>query len=170
MAEHRLCVICNKLTINAKKTKILPFYPKSKVNYLDGFSFKLDGFPLEIVSDYTYLGIKLDSKLMFEKHIHHLCGNVYPMVYNFGLIRKYLNFDSAVIILKAYILSKVKYGSIFCIGARKTVIDKLQKIVNSGLPKTNYYESNFKLHVRANLLPLRIRRKIATLNQMFLIN
>lgn len=93
------------------------------------------------------------------------------MVYNLGLIRKYLSNDSAVIVFKAFILSRIEYGSIFC--ARKSIIERLQKIVNRSLRicyRAKYDESNFNLHVRAQLLPLRLRRKIATLNQMYLVN
>lgn len=95
------------------------------------------------------------------------------MVYNLGLIRKFLNNESAVIVFKAYILSRVEYGAIFCISARNSVLNKLQKIVNRGLRicyRTNYYESNYNLHVKARLLPLRLRRKLATLNQVYLMN
>lgn len=95
------------------------------------------------------------------------------MVYNLGLIRKYLSYDSAVIIFKAFILSRVEYCSIFCISACKAVIERLQKIVNRSLRicyKSSYDESNFNLHLKAKLLPLRLRRKIATLSQMFLVN
>lgn len=95
------------------------------------------------------------------------------MIYNLILIRKYLNTESAVVIFKAYILSRIEYGALFCINARKSVLERLQKLVNKSLRicfKANFTVSSCHLHLNAQILPLRLQRKIATLKLIFLVN
>ena len=60
---------CNewKLTVNLKKTKVVVFQKKSKKEH--NYQFFLDKNSIDIVSDYTYLGIKLTSNGKFSDGI-----------------------------------------------------------------------------------------------------
>lgn len=77
---------------------------------------------------------------------------------------------SAIIIFKAYVLSRLEYGSVFCTGSYANPTDELQKLVNKALIKCLklLYNSNvYDMHDRARLLPLSIRRNATLLKVMF---
>ena len=51
----------NKLTINAEKTKLIVFGNKKLRDKVGDISVTFDGKPVEEVSQYKYLGVKLDQ-------------------------------------------------------------------------------------------------------------
>lgn len=67
-------------------------------------------------------------------------------------------------------MSKLNYGGIFCISAKKKDVSKLQKLQNRSLRiccRTNRYTSNIPLHRKSNVLPLYLRRNLDTYKIMF---
>ena len=60
---HDYCRV-NKLTVNCTKTKVVVFRAGGRLRRNDVFSF--DGKRLEIVNQYTYLGIPFSSKAVFR--------------------------------------------------------------------------------------------------------
>lgn len=74
---------------------------------------------------------------------------------------------------KAYILSPLEYGAIFCCGANKNLIDRLQKLINRALRicfMASLSHNLVDLHQKAKLLPLKLRRKLATIKLMYIVN
>lgn len=155
--------VANKLTVAIKKTKILPYYPQRSDTFLPNYVIKIDGVGLESVDSYTYLGILIDSGLTMTNNIDHLFCSALTMVFTLYKIRPYIDEHTAILIFKAHILSRVEYGSVFCIGANKVHLDKLQKLVNRNLciclRKPRDF-SVFQMHISAKFLPLRIRRQM----------
>lgn len=156
--------------MNIKKTKILPYFSKRQGNFLLHNQVKIDNQGLECVDNYTYLGIKVDSSLTMSKHIDHLFNSALIMVFTLCKIRPYIDTHTAILIFKAHILSRIEYGSVFCIGANKSSLDRLQKLVNRSLriclrkPRDS---SVFGLHTEAKVLPLRIRRNIVLMKLLY---
>lgn len=162
--------LTNKLSINIKKTKVLPYYSKRQVNFLSNNQVKINGVGIECVNLYTYLGIKVDSNLSMTKHVDHLFRTALSMVFTLYKIRPYIDIHTAILIFKAHILSRVEYGSIFCSWANKSHLEKLQKLVNRSIRvclKRPRDANVFTLHVDAKVLPLRIRRNIVLMKLMF---
>ena len=56
--------------MNLKETKVVAFQKKLRKEY--NYRFSLDKIPIDIVSDYTYLGIKLTSNSKFSDAIEVL--------------------------------------------------------------------------------------------------
>lgn len=111
---YNWCLV-NKLSINIKKTKVLPYYSVRQRNFLEGCAIKINDVALEQVKNYTYLGIRLDSNLSMKGHLEHLYRAALPMVYSLANIRKFINNKTAVLIFKAHILSRLEYGSALCV-------------------------------------------------------
>lgn len=162
--------VLNKLTINIAKSKILPYGTKTQGNFLEGRHISLNNTDLGIVNKYVYLGVKLNSGLDFNEHACHLYKSALQMSYSLYKIRSFIDSKSAVIIFKAFILSRLEYGSIFCVMSNASVINKLQKLVNRCL-RTCFKlpgDSNvFQLHTSAKLLPLSVRRNIQLMKLMY---
>lgn len=61
----------NKLTINVKKCKVLPYYTSRQHNFLKDQNIWMNNRTLDCVNNYTYLGIKIDSALKMQNHLQH---------------------------------------------------------------------------------------------------
>ena len=64
----------NKLSLNIKKTHFIVF--TSKKNKVGPLSIKIDGQQIEEVSCTKFLGVYIDSKLNWKKHIEYISGKV----------------------------------------------------------------------------------------------
>lgn len=125
--------LSNKLTINIKKTKVLPYYSNRQGNFISDNQIKTNNKGLECDDSYTYLGIKVDSGLTMTKNIDHLFRSALTMMFTLYKIRPYIDTRTAILIFKAHVLSRIECGSVFCIGANKSSLDRLQKLVNRSL-------------------------------------
>lgn len=166
---YNWCLI-NRLSINTTKTKVLPYYSAYRNNFLEGYVIKINNKVLECVSVYTYLGIRLDSHLSMKNHLDHLYRASLHILYSLACIRKYVDTNTAILIFKAHILSKLEYGSALCIGANNSYLDRLQKLVNQSLRFCLHGARDANvvgMHLDAKVLPLKIRRNIALMKLMF---
>lgn len=77
---------------------------------------ELNGTPLGQVKKYDYLGITIHEDLSFEGQVNKLIANVFNKVYLLGKLKSYVNSNTAVLLLKTYILPRIEYGDIFLLG------------------------------------------------------
>ena len=128
---------CNKLVLNAKKTKMMLFC-KETLSYDDSFSIKMLGIPIEITSKFKFLGIMFDSKLDFTDHANAIINSL--RFYNFKL-KKSLNFLSdhcKEIYFHAFIQSRIDYGNLIWFPhLNKFVKSKLGTLYNKVLKNCN---------------------------------
>lgn len=74
--RFRTFCVANKLFLNYSKCKHITF---SRNIYLN-FNYSLDGHILAEVIEITDLGLLLDCKLNFNKHINNLCIKTFKML------------------------------------------------------------------------------------------
>lgn len=72
----------NKLTIYIKKSKVLPYYSSSQHSFLSKHDVKINNLALEIVDNYTYLGVRIDANLKMHSHLSHLYTSTVNAVYS----------------------------------------------------------------------------------------
>ncbi len=77
----------NCLQLNVSKT-VCMFFSKSN-------SFKSRMLRLQVVPQYKYMGILIDSKLTFKAQIKKVCKQVKFNLYNFKFIRDYMSLEAA---------------------------------------------------------------------------
>lgn len=111
--------------------------------------------PIDYVEEYKYLGIWIDAKLSFNRHIRNTISKVCFRLSKLSRIRNCLSKETALTMYKCMILPVLDYGDIFfhhC--ANKILITKLQTLQNSAIrtiskmPKrtnTNEEEENLGL-------------------------
>ena len=99
----------NKLSLNPSKCNYLIFTNRDVKNYP---SILLDGVPLKRVHEYKYLGVIIDDKLRYGKHIDHLCGKLSRLCGMSFRLKHHLNVKSAKNIYYSCVYSSIKY----CIG------------------------------------------------------
>ena len=68
----------NKMSINVKKTKIMTFSTKHKLNNINNRRVILDEKPIGVIHNSKYLGLTLDPSLSFKKHLEQVEQRVSP--------------------------------------------------------------------------------------------
>ena len=72
----------NKLKLNIEKTKILPY-----INYAILKDITIDNIKIDIVNNYKFLVIYLDSQMTYKTHINYLSNKLSKIIYT---INKYI--------------------------------------------------------------------------------
>ena len=151
----------NKLTINTKKTKVMVFGTNNMLKRAHPPPIRLGNDELMYVPNYSYLGVKLDSKLNFESHALECVRQVSHKIYTLTKIRPLINNTQALCLYKSKILPYFDYGDIFCIRTFARSLSKLQKLQNRALKlclcKDHLYNTDL-LHLEANVPKLDARR------------
>ena len=152
----------NKLILSTNKTKAMFFsYKNTNPPILE-----MNESIIEYVSDYKYLGILLDKRLTWKKHIEYLkdkCSKDLRLMkivshQGWGADAKWLHR-----LYSALVLTKLSYGAFLYDSAAKTnlkILDRIQyegaRIITGALKCTN----TDLLETASNLMPLAIKRKL----------
>ena len=74
------------------------------------------------------LGITIDNKLVFKKHIENLCTTAQYKLHALTRIRKYLTLDKTILLGNTFINSQFNYVPLIWMFCRKTLYHKIKKI------------------------------------------
>ena len=160
----------NKLTINTSKTKMMIFGSKRCRDKVGDPYVTFEGKPIEKVTQYTYLGVKLDQRLKYDLHARALIQKVSDKLTYLRRIRKFINATAALHIYKNMILPILEYGDILLISIDSNLKKKLQTLQNKALKCAlglDPYTETEEVHRLANLETLECRRTQHILQLMF---
>ena len=73
------------------------------------------------------LGITIDNKLVFKKHIENLCRTAPYKLRALTRIRKYLTLDKAILLGNTFINSQFNHARLIWMFSRKTLYHKIEK-------------------------------------------
>ena len=76
------------------------------------------------------LGVVFDSQMSMSPHIKSLCSSLTFQLRNITRIRRFLDFDTCHLVIRALVLSRLDYGNGLLLGSNKTDILRLQRIQN----------------------------------------
>lgn len=96
------------LQLNTTKT-VAMFFTKSTAPLTVEPDVLVSGERLQIVSEYKYLGVLIDSHLSFKSHITKICKNIKYNLSNFRHIRSHMSFPAAKMFMHSMILSHITY-------------------------------------------------------------
>ena len=94
----------NKLKLNIEKTKILPY-----INYGILKDITIDNIKIDIVNNYKFLGIYLDSQMTYKKHINYLSNKLSKIIYTIKKI-SFLDTKNFILLYNSFYLSNLSYG------------------------------------------------------------
>lgn len=146
-----------KIKLNASKTQAIFFTRKRKACFLPSNNLSINGIEIDWTDSVKYLGITLDRKLLFNKHISNTVNKVnqtirvmYPLINRKSLLSN----ENKLIIFKVIFQSFMLYGSPVWGSCAKTHIQKLQIAQNKLLKlilKLPWHFSTRELHDRADI-------------------
>ena len=105
----------------------------TRTGLLNNISLKINGQTLDIVDSYKYLGVILDEKLSFQKHLYHIAGHINYKLRKLREIRNNIRNTTAVTIFKSLIKPHRDYCDIVWDAAGNCVNNKLQTIQKKAL-------------------------------------
>ena len=120
----------NKLKLNASKTKLVCFRKKSQPVDYNTLSIYLDGTRLTFEEDATFLGIKIDGHLSWEKQCNHVANIISRNNGVINRVKKLLPPQSLKILYCSLIQPHLQYGLAAwggCQGQSKKRINIIQK-------------------------------------------
>ena len=91
------------------------------------------------------LGITIDNKLVFKKHIENLCRTVQYKLHALTRIRKYLTLDKAILLGNTFMNSQFNYAPLIWMFCRKTSYHKIEKIYHRTLKVIYNLKSPMKI-------------------------
>ena len=90
------------------------------------------------------LGITIDNKLVFKKHIENLCRTAQYKLPALTRIRKYLTLDKAILLGNTFINSQFNYAPLIWMFSRKTLYHKIEKIHQKALKVIYQFEESYE--------------------------
>lgn len=119
----------NKLSLNVQKTVYMSFG-----NYCDSvpsnIELKINDSPIERVEQCKYLGIIIDYRLQWNKHIEYILKKTKYLTYVFHKIKIYMDKETMRMIYYAFFHSIATYGIIAWGGAYNNNLNLLQALQN----------------------------------------
>lgn len=155
----------NKMQINVSKTKyinfgFMPFVFEDPLTYHSNNciqNFPCDCQVIEQVNHFKYLGINIDQKLNWGKHIQELNNKIRATIRTFYFLNKFCNTHLLRNLYYTLVQSRLQYGLICWGGAYKILIDKLrvsQNHIVRILLRKNLRSSSFPLFQQIKALPI----------------
>lgn len=120
----------NKLTLNIKKSKYMIISNKRNIPKL---SININQSHLEECNEYKYLGVIIDKKLNWDKHIEHITQKISKVCGAMARLRHCVNFEVLKNVYYALVHSYIRYGIIVWGNASQSSLKPLQTAVNKVL-------------------------------------
>ena len=122
----------NDLLLNPDKSEVLVFGTSSSLRSVAELStVKVAGVDLRIASEMKSLGVVLDSRLTFEKHVQAVCRACNYHLWSLRHIRHLLPMDVAQTLACSIVMCRMDYCNSLLYGSPDYVIKRLQRVQNN---------------------------------------
>ena len=133
----------NRLSLNAKKTELVLFHSKNKkVN--TRLTIKIKGTKIFLSNHVKYLGVMIDSKLSWKKHISELAKKLNRATAILAKVRHYVHKSSLKTLYYSLFQSYLSYGCLVWGFANKCLINKIFRIQKRAIRLISF--SRYKAH------------------------
>ena len=152
----------NKLSLNAKKTKMMLFhYPQRNITNIDLKLF-INNARIEQVNEFNFLGVMFDEKMSWKSHTQKIGSKISVVCGTLSKLKRFLPQEVLKIIYNALILPRLNYG-ILLWGQNIGRITKLQKWAIRAITNSKYNAHCDPLFKELKLLKVQDIYKIAQL-------
>ncbi|MEL7308753.1 MAG: reverse transcriptase family protein, partial [Pseudomonadota bacterium] len=118
---------CNFLKLNPTKTNILLF----NTDKIDApLNINVLGHSPSVTNSLKYLGVLFDDSLMFDKHVITVCKSAFIFLRSLYRIRRFLKRDTVLLVINAFVMSRIDYCNAILSYCNKYSIKRLQRVQN----------------------------------------
>ena len=114
----------NSLKTNAEKFQFMILNQKNHRRQ----QMVINSITVKESNEVILLGITIDNKLVFKKHIENFCRAAQYKLYALTRIRKHLTLDKEILLGNTLINSQFNYAPLIWMFCRKTLYHKIEKI------------------------------------------
>jgi len=146
----------NKLSLNIKKTNYILFGNKH-LPMVGSLNVSIDGQLLERVEHTKFLGVFIDEKLNWKKHIDHIASKISKGLCAMGRIRNIVPTKSLLMLYHALVYPYLTYCNIVWGSASASALNKIVVLQNRAVrlvTRSPFRSSCNSLFARLNLLKL----------------
>ena len=151
-----------RVKLNGEKSHLL-FITRSNEKDNENYSLHLFDDIVRPVESAKFLGVEIDSKLSFKRHVESICNRSRKRIQVLStLARAGVEPPILMRLYQCYILSLIEYGSPSFIAAPKKQLDCLQKIQNDAIRaclRLPSYIRTSLIHEYAGIAPVKERLK-----------
>ncbi len=137
------CIVDIKNWMTSNFLEVLIIGPKTHTcNNLE-HCLTLDGCSVNSSSSVRNLGVLFDSNLSFESHVSSICKTAFFHLNNISKLRPMLSMSNAVMLIHAFMTSRLDYWNALLGGCCACLINKLQMVQNAAarvLTRTKKYD------------------------------
>ena len=143
----------NRLSLNAKKTKMMIFHSKqNKLSVNEIPIIKINGMPIERVTEFKFLGVLIDSNLTWSPHCNYIAKKLSRICGVVSRLKHYVPTHILTIIYNSLFLTHISYGITSWGFNMCTRISKLQKKVIRFLTNSKFNSHTAPLFKQFGLL------------------
>ena len=136
----------NKLKVNLDKTNYCIFSPNR--NMKNDHDIKITmGSDIKEATDIKYLGLKIDSKLTWSKHVEKIKSEIVKFASLFAKLRHFIPKDCLIILFDSLVSSKINYGLEIYGSAANKYLKELQILQNRILKIINFKDHMFSTNL-----------------------
>ena len=156
----------NKLTVNVSKTKFMIFHKRRDTPQLD---LLLNNIKIELVSNFTFLGIILDSSLSWKKHTKMIAIKISKIIGILHKLKYIFPKEILLIIYKSLIVPHLNYGLLLWGVYLKDIFLLQKKAIRlvTHNSYTSHTEPIFKEKGLLNLADMFLLNKLKFLHKIF---
>ena len=118
--------------LNDDKTEVILTGTRKKISSIEPSSIKIGDAVVPFASSVRNLGVMVDSDLQMETQVSRICKICYYHLRNISYIRHMLSKDTANILVRSLVISRLDYCNSLYFGISEKLINKLQKVQNAG--------------------------------------
>ena len=153
-----LCL--NKLSLNAKKTKMMIFHHRQKNIARIKLKLLINNTPIECVSEFNFLGVVIDKHITWNSHIQKISGKIACIAGTLTRLKRFLPKAILKIIYNALIQPHLNFGVLLW-GSNTKRIYKLQKWALRAITCSKY---------NAHCMPLFKELKLLRIQDIYKLN
>ena len=121
----------NMLKLNDDKTEIIVFTSKNKQDFYNDLSITIGDTVVDCSSQVRELGVIFDRVISLRQHVSYTSITCRFHLRNISRIRKYIQQDIRVVLIKSLVMSRLDYSNGLLYGLPKCTVSGLQAIQNS---------------------------------------
>ena len=152
----------NKLSLNAKKTKMMIFHFHQKKITNMNLNLKINNTKIEQVKEFCFLGVVFDECITWKPHVQKVASKISAVVGTISRLKRFLPQNILKMIYNALILPHMNYGLLLW-GRNLGRIFKLQKWAMRAITCSKYNAHTEPIFAKLKLLKVEHIHKIALL-------